>query len=48
VVTGLQILQLTLVDRTPLITAIASYRDPDLAVRCGMPRTWPGGSDDRV
>jgi RNA polymerase sigma-70 factor (ECF subfamily) len=36
-VTGLQILQLADRDGQPLITALASYRDPALAVRCGFP-----------
>ena len=36
-VTGLQILQLAWVDGKPLISALASYRDPALAVRCGLP-----------
>ena len=39
VVTGLQVLQLAVVNHTPLITAITSYRDPALALRCGLPRT---------
>ena len=36
-VTGLQILQLADAGGQPLITALASYRDPALAIRCGMP-----------
>jgi RNA polymerase sigma-70 factor (ECF subfamily) len=38
-VTGLQILELTDVGGTVLIAGIVSYRDPALAVRCGMPET---------
>jgi RNA polymerase sigma-70 factor (ECF subfamily) len=37
VVSGLQILQLGLRDGEPLITAVVSYRDPALAIRCGLP-----------
>jgi RNA polymerase sigma-70 factor, ECF subfamily len=37
VVSGLQVLQLAEVDGQPLITAVMSYRDPALAIRCGMP-----------
>jgi DNA-directed RNA polymerase specialized sigma24 family protein len=40
VVTGLQILQLGTFDGRPLITALVSYRNPALAIRCGLP---PGG-----
>jgi RNA polymerase sigma-70 factor (ECF subfamily) len=36
-VTGLQVLQLADTGGQPLITALASYRDPALAIRCGMP-----------
>jgi hypothetical protein len=36
-VTGLQILQLADTGGQPLITALASYRDPALAIRCGRP-----------
>jgi RNA polymerase sigma-70 factor (TIGR02960 family) len=36
-VTGLQILQLGEVNGEPLITALVSYRDPGVAVRCGLP-----------
>jgi RNA polymerase sigma-70 factor (TIGR02960 family) len=35
--TGLQILQLGEVNGEPLVTALVSYRDPALAVRCGLP-----------
>jgi RNA polymerase sigma-70 factor (TIGR02960 family) len=35
--TGLQILQLDLIDGEPLITALVSYRDPAIATRCGLP-----------
>jgi RNA polymerase sigma-70 factor (TIGR02960 family) len=38
VVSGLQILNLAMVGGEPLITGIISYRDPDLALRCGMAR----------
>jgi RNA polymerase sigma-70 factor (ECF subfamily) len=34
---GLQVLQLGEVDGQILITALVSYRDPALAVRCGLP-----------
>jgi RNA polymerase sigma-70 factor (ECF subfamily) len=34
---GLQVLQLGEVDGQILITALVSYRDPGLAVRCGLP-----------
>jgi RNA polymerase sigma-70 factor (ECF subfamily) len=37
VVTGLQIVQLADVNGELLITALVSYRDPALAVRCGLP-----------
>jgi RNA polymerase sigma-70 factor (ECF subfamily) len=37
VVSGLQVLQLAEVDGRPLIIAVVSYRDPQLAIRCGMP-----------
>jgi RNA polymerase sigma-70 factor (ECF subfamily) len=36
-VTGLQVLQLAAVGGRPLITALVSYRDPALAIRCGLP-----------
>ena len=36
-VSGLQVLQLAEVDGRPLIAAVVSYRDPELAIRCGMP-----------
>ncbi len=39
VATGLQILQVDEVDGEPLITALVSYRDPAIAVRCGLPAT---------
>jgi RNA polymerase sigma-70 factor (ECF subfamily) len=41
VVSGLQILQLGNLDNQPLITALVSYRDPDLAIRCGLPPALP-------
>ena len=34
---GLQVLQLAEVDGEPLITMVVSYRDPALAIRCGLP-----------
>jgi RNA polymerase sigma-70 factor (ECF subfamily) len=37
VVSGLQVLQLADISGQPLITALVSYRDPALAIRCGMP-----------
>ncbi len=37
VVTGLQIVQLSDVNGALLITALVSYRDPVVAVRCGLP-----------
>jgi RNA polymerase sigma-70 factor (TIGR02960 family) len=36
-VSGLQILQLADTGGQPLIAALVSYRDPTLAIRCGMP-----------
>jgi RNA polymerase sigma-70 factor (TIGR02960 family) len=39
--TGLQVLQLGEVGGQPLITALVSYRDPALAVRCGLPAILP-------
>ena len=36
-VSGLQVLQLGEVDGQPLITTLVSYRDPALAIRCGLP-----------
>jgi RNA polymerase sigma-70 factor (TIGR02960 family) len=44
---GLQVLQLATVDGEPLITALVSYRDPALAIRCGLPATLPAGPGDR-
>jgi RNA polymerase sigma-70 factor, ECF subfamily len=41
VASGLQVLQLADVDGQPLITALVSYRDPALAIRCGLPGTLP-------
>jgi RNA polymerase sigma-70 factor (ECF subfamily) len=38
---GLQVLQLEDVDGQPLITALVSYRDPALAIRCGLPAALP-------
>jgi RNA polymerase sigma-70 factor (TIGR02960 family) len=38
---GLQVLQLAMVDGQPLITALVSYRDPALAIRCGLPAALP-------
>jgi RNA polymerase sigma-70 factor (TIGR02960 family) len=40
-VTGVQILQLAVFGAEPLITGIVSYRDPELAIRCGLPRLAP-------
>jgi RNA polymerase sigma-70 factor, ECF subfamily len=36
-VSGLQVLQLADTDGQPMITALVSYRDPLIAIRCGMP-----------
>jgi predicted enzyme related to lactoylglutathione lyase len=41
VASGLQVLQLVDVDGQPLITALVSYRDPALAIRCGLPAALP-------
>jgi RNA polymerase sigma-70 factor (TIGR02960 family) len=41
VASGLQVLQLANVDGQPLITALVSYRDPALAIRCGLPAVLP-------
>jgi len=41
VASGLQVLQLADVDGQPLITALVSYRDPALAIRCGLPAVLP-------
>ena len=38
VASGLQIIDVRERDGQPLVTAIVSYRDPDLATRCGFPR----------
>ena len=40
-VSGLQVLQVSDVDGQPLITAMVSYRDPSLAIRCGLPAALP-------
>jgi RNA polymerase sigma-70 factor (TIGR02960 family) len=37
VVSGLQILRLASTSGQPLITALVSYREPAIAIRCGMP-----------
>jgi RNA polymerase sigma-70 factor (ECF subfamily) len=37
VVSGLQVLQLRMRNGQPLITTLVSYRDPALAIRCGLP-----------
>ena len=42
VASGLQVLQLANVDGQPLITALVSYRDPAIAIRCGLPAALPG------
>ncbi len=44
VLTGLQILQLTEVNGEPLVSALVSYRDPNLAARCGLPAEIDPGS----
>ncbi len=36
ILTGLQILQLAEVNGEPLVSALVSYRDPGVAVRCGL------------
>jgi RNA polymerase sigma-70 factor, ECF subfamily len=41
VVTGLQVLQLGDLNGQPVVTALVSYRDPALAIRCGLPATLP-------
>jgi RNA polymerase sigma-70 factor (TIGR02960 family) len=41
VVSGLQVLQLADVNEQPMITALVSYRDPALAIRCGLPPALP-------
>jgi len=41
VVSGLQVLQLGEVDGQLLITHLVSYRDPALAIRCGLPPALP-------
>jgi RNA polymerase sigma-70 factor, ECF subfamily len=41
VASGLQVLRLADVDGRVLITALVSYRDPDLASRCGLPSWLP-------
>ena len=45
--TGLQIVQLSDVNGELLITALVSYRDPAVAVRCGLPAVidLPPGRD---
>ena len=40
-VNGLQVIQVSDVDGQPLITAVVSYRDPALAIRCGLPAALP-------
>ena len=40
-VSGLQVLQLGEVDGRLLISSLVSYRDPALAIRCGLPSTLP-------
>jgi RNA polymerase sigma-70 factor (TIGR02960 family) len=40
---GLQVLQLAIVSEQPLITGLVSYRDPALAIRCGLPASLPSG-----
>jgi RNA polymerase sigma-70 factor (ECF subfamily) len=41
VASGLQVLQLADSGGQPLITALVSYRDPALAIRCGLPPALP-------
>ena len=41
VASGLQVLQLADVDGQPLITALVSYRDLAIAIRCGLPPALP-------
>jgi RNA polymerase sigma-70 factor (TIGR02960 family) len=41
--TGLQVLELAEVNGEPVIAALVSYRDPALALRCGLPRYAEGG-----
>jgi RNA polymerase sigma-70 factor (ECF subfamily) len=45
VASGLQVLQLASVDGQPLIIALVSYRDPALAIRCGLPAVLPNYFD---
>jgi ketosteroid isomerase-like protein len=40
-VSGLQVLQLADAGGQPLIAALVSYRDPALAIRCGLPARLP-------
>jgi RNA polymerase sigma-70 factor (TIGR02960 family) len=40
-VSGLQVLQLANAGGRPLITALVSYRDPGVAIRCGLPASLP-------
>jgi hypothetical protein len=40
-VTGLQVLQLGDLKGQPVIVALVSYRDPALAIRCGLPAALP-------
>lgn len=40
-VSGLQVLQLCEVDGEPRVAMMVSYRDPALAIRCGLPPTLP-------
>jgi RNA polymerase sigma-70 factor (ECF subfamily) len=41
VVTGLQVLQLGELNGKPVVRALVSYRDPALAIRCGLPAALP-------
>jgi RNA polymerase sigma-70 factor (ECF subfamily) len=41
-VTGLQVLELAEVDGEPVVAALVSYRDPALALRCGLPQYAEG------
>jgi hypothetical protein len=38
---GVQVPQLAEVDGEPLIAMLVSYRDPVLAIRCGLPPFFP-------
>jgi hypothetical protein len=42
VVSGLQVLQLSEIDGEPRVSMLVSYRDPALAIRCGLPPALSG------